>query len=439
MKRSPITNLLLLSLIVVLVVFSFATGCSRAETSTPTTGAVSTTAAAQQPATSSTTPAASSPAAVNKIVRVGIMGGQTGPAAGVVIPWLTELEYFLRYINEVEGGIDGIKLEWRIIDNKGTPEGAITAYKELRDSYKPDLYFVIEEYYLSSIREMINEDQAVVITSSPLDPRFYVPPQHFFTIAIPTCDGLAGYAKWIMENWEGPGQPKLGVLYWDMATGEMAYNMAKSWINSQGIETVPISYKYSVMDFKPQLMRLRDAGVTHIFLHADSQQAALLIRDMKALGLTGKIPVAFNEMVEADVVIKLAGQDAEGYYVLRSESPYADQEEAAKMYTRIWEWAGTPNKWSDNRLPLTVKAVITAAIREAAAVAGPDNINNITLYEALNRLTRIDTWENSHDFGYGPDRRLGVQTMKITQIKGDRTISASDYIVLPRTFEGIDK
>ena len=70
-------------------------------------------------------------------IRIGVIGGQTGPAAAEVVALIEELEYILDYINEEEGGIEGAKLSWRIVDNKGTPEGAISAYKELRDGFDP--------------------------------------------------------------------------------------------------------------------------------------------------------------------------------------------------------------------------------------------------------------------------------------------------------------
>jgi ABC-type branched-subunit amino acid transport system substrate-binding protein len=453
MKKYPVQGILVTAILLTLALLIG--GCSPSAAPSSPVAPAPATSAAPAPATSSlpapapTTPApgtsapapapASPGASGAPVVRIGALGGQTGPAAGPVTAWFTEMGNIFKYTNEVEGGIDGIKLDWRIVDNKGNPEGAITAYKELRDSYNPQIFVVIEDYYLFGIKDTINQDKSVAITSSPLDPRFYMPPQNYFSIAIPTSDGLAGYAKWVQQSWKGPGQPKIGVLYWDFASGEMAWNMARGWIAKQGIDTVPVTYKYTLMDFKPQLMRLRDAGVTHIWVLGDSQQAALVIRDMKGLGLNDKIPVTFNEMVEADVVLSLAGKDAEGYTILRSESPYSDQSEAAKLYTRIWEWAGKKDKWSDNRLPMTLKAVINAAVRQAAADVGKDKIDKIAIYNALNTLKSIDTWGNSHDFGYGPDRRLGVQTMKISKITGNGTVSISDFVTLPRTFEGIDK
>jgi ABC-type branched-subunit amino acid transport system substrate-binding protein len=345
---------------------------------------------------------------------------------------------FFKYWNEVQGGVDGIKLEWKTADNKGTPEGAITAYKELRDNFSPQIYVAIEDYYLAGIRDMINQDGSTIVTTSPMDPRFYVPPQHFFSIAISSADGLAGYAKWLKETYKGSTPLKLGILYWDFASGEMAVNMAKPYIAKIGVDSTAVVYKYSDLSLQTPLMRLRDAGVTHIWMLANSSQAAMVIKEMKGLGLTGKIDICFNEMVESDVVISLAGAEAEGCYILRSESPYSDNTEAAQLYTKMWDWAGKKGLWADNRLPLTLQAVIVGAIKQAAADVGKDKIDKAAIYNALNKLTAIDTWGNSKDFGYGQDRRLGVQTMKIAKFTKTGTISASDYIVMPRVFEGID-
>ena len=76
-------------------------------------------------------------------IRIGVMGGQTGPAASSVVTLFDELEKTFEYMNEVEDGIDDVKLSWRIVDNRGTPEGAITAYRELRDTFDPHIYFAV--------------------------------------------------------------------------------------------------------------------------------------------------------------------------------------------------------------------------------------------------------------------------------------------------------
>jgi len=374
------------------------------------------------------------------VIRIGITGGQTGPAPADVIALIEELEYVLSYINEVEGGIDGVPIEWRIIDNGGTPEGAITAYKELRDSFDPLLFFAVEDYYLLGAMADIIADEAVIVTASAIQPQGFVPPGRFFALPIAISDGFAGYAKWVLENHQGEGMPKIGVLYWeDVPTGEL-WRLAEPWVRKQGIEIEMAGYSIRTMDLTPQLLRLKEAEVDYIWMLGVAGNAALAIRDYYNLGFAGQVPMCFNEFVVADQLLELAGAGAQGFNLYRSEVPYSDGSAAADLYTEIMKWAGVADdKWSDNRLVMSFKSLLTAAVETAVDAVGWDELDSAAIYDALNSLTVIDTGGNAVGFGYGPDRRVGVSSIKIAVLTEDGTVSASDPIEMPRTFEGIDK
>jgi len=369
-----------------------------------------------------------------KEIRIGIMGGQTGPAASSVVPMFEELEHVLNYVNEVEGGIDGIKLSWRIVDNKGTPEGAIIAYKELRDGFDPLFYIAVEDYYYLGIKDMIAEDNAILFTLSALNPQCYIPPSVFYDISLPLSDGFAGFVKWALEDWKGTGKPKIGVLYWDLPSG-MQYQMAQKWVMQQGVELVPVQFPIALMDLKPQLMKLRDAEVDYIWMMGLTPNAAVAIRDFLGLGMAG-IPFCFNEYVEPDVLLDLVGEAAEGFYSYRAEGPYADGAPAAELFTKIWKWATNEEKRSDNRITITLKAVITAAVKQALADVGWDKLDRETFSNAVDKLSSIDTWGNTKDLSFGPDKRVGVSTIKMGRFTKGERVSVSDWIDLPRTFEG---
>jgi hypothetical protein len=367
------------------------------------------------------------------------MGGQTGPAASSVVQILNELTNTLKYTNEVEGGIGGIKLDWKVVDNKGTLDGARSAYLYLRESYQPQIYFVVEDYYYLGLLDLFQKDNSVVFTTSELDPRCFVPPTRFFGVSIPTSDGFAGYVKWVQQNWKGPGQPKIGVLYWDLASGT-AWQSAQSWALKQGVTLDPVQYSMTTLDLKSPLLRMKNDGCTSVWMMSISQVAALAVRDMLSLGLTTTMPMTFNEFVESDVLLGLVGSAAQGFTIVRSESPYADNTQAAQLYSKIWKWATGKDTWSDNRLVITLKTAITAAVNRAAANVGKDKIDGASIYDALNQLSTIDTLGNSSPaFGYGPTSRIGVKAIKISKMTDKGTVSASDYITTPRTFEGIDK
>ena len=277
-------------------------------------------------------------------IRIGILGGQTGPAAASVVAMLDEVEHVFNYNNDVEGGIAGARLSWKIVDNRGTPEGSVTAYRELRDGFDPLLYFAVEDYYLLGVKDEIEADEAVIFTASIIDPRAFLPPGRFFGLPIPTSDGFAGYAKWVLENHEGPGMPKIGVFYWgDVPTGQQ-WRMAEAWVRKQGIELELVEYSIRAMDLKPQLLRLRDAEVDYIWMMGVSGNAALAIGDFLGLGLGGQIPFCFNEYVVSDELLGMVGPAAEGFYVYRSETPFSDGSAAADMYSKIWKAATGEDK-----------------------------------------------------------------------------------------------
>lgn len=377
------------------------------------------------------------PAAAPELtVRVGLMGGLTGPAAAAVKTALEEDELMMRYINEREGGIDGIRLEWKTVDNKGTPDGAVIAYKELRDSFKPVLNVVIEDYYYLGAKSQIEADKAVVITHSALDNRGFVPPGRFFSMGIPTADAFGAYVKGILT--EMKGRAKVGVVYWDLPSG-LQWRAAEAWARKQGADFVPVTYSMTAMDLKPQFLQLKDANVDCVWMMATTPQAALAIRDWRGLGLAGKIPFCFNEFTESEPLLKIVGDQAEGFYQYRAESPYSDNSQASRLYTDIWAFGGKPDRWSDNRIVITLKAILRDVIKRAATDVGRDKINSEAIYNALNRATKIDTWGNMEGFSFGPDKRIGVSAIKMQRYTKNGTVSVGGWITTPRLFEGVDK
>jgi ABC-type branched-subunit amino acid transport system substrate-binding protein len=426
-------------IILIAAVVSLLGACSSNVTTTPQ----STSASPNPSRSASTAPASAAPEAPKPEIRIGILAGLTGPGKSAVVPMMDEIENVLKYTNQVEGGIDGAKLSWKIMDNQGTPDGAIIAYKEMRDSFKPTVYFIVEDYLYAGIKDTLTEDKAVMLSSASLQSSLYVPPGRVFGFSVPTADGFAAYSKWVLADWaknhpEQSRPPKVGVLYWDLPSG-LQWKVAEAWVKKQGVELFPVSFPMTSIDLKTQFMQLRDAGVDYIWMQAISQQAALAVRDFSSLGLNGKIPFTFSEMTESQVLTSLAGQGTKGFYQYRSENPYSENSQAAQLWSAIWKWARNEEKWSDNRISITYKVVFTAAVKQAAADAGWQKVDNNSIYEALNKLTSIDTLGNLQSFGYGPQKRLGVSAIKMTQYTGTGTVSVSDPITLPRVFEGIDK
>jgi len=431
MKKGILGKILVACLTLALLVPAVI-GCSSGSGAT-TTAATSTATTAATTATTTQTAAttAATTTAAQHEIRIGVMGGMTGPAAQAIVPMFKDYENMFKYINEIEGGIEGAKLVWKFVDNKGTPDGAIQAYKELRDTFQPTIYLAVEDYYLAGAKATIEADKSTIITTSAMMGALFAPAGRFFCTTAPTADTVSGYANYINQNWTGDKNPKLGILYWDLPSG-MAWKAAETWIKGQGVDIVPVSYPYATLDFKPQLMQLRDAKVDYVYGMTNVQQNSIIVRDYRSLGLT--FPICFCEMGSATDLLAIVGDQAEGFYELRYESPASDNSEAAQLYSAIEKWANGTEKWSDNRLQIIFKGVLTNAVKQAVADVGWDKLDNEAMYQALNKLTSINTWGNCSAFGYGPDKRIGSSTIKIKQYTKTGTVSVSDWVTMPDVF-----
>lgn len=433
MQRNMVKIGIVVLLAVLLIGLPVATGCAKPAAPAPQPGPAPAVTPAPAPA-----PTPAPKVETPKEIKVGIMGGQTGPAAPAVSAMFQDIEQIFRYVNEVEGGIDGIKLKWKVVDNKGTLEGAVLSYKELKEGFNPLFYFLVEDYYYLGIKDTMTADKAVSFTSSAIDSRAYVPPGIFYCISLPIADGFGAFTKWVMNDWKGTGKPKIGVLYWELASGQQ-YRAAEGFAVKQGVELVPIQYPMVLMDLKPQLMKAQEAKVDYIWMQCTAPQAAVAVRDARALGIAGKTPFVFNEYVEPDVLLNIAGEAADGFYSYRSESPVSDNAPASQLYTKIMSWAINKEKKNENRLPMTLKYAITAMIKQAVKDVGYEKLDRDALINALNKMTSIDTMGNIKNLSYGPDRRIGITAIRMSKITKTGTVSVGDWIDMPRIFEGKEK
>ena len=443
-KMSLRIGLLILSMVLVILLLAGCgsnSGPAANPTQPPATSPAPSSAA---PATTTNSVPASTPApappASSAIFRIGYMGQMSGDAGAAVTKLFQESEYMMKYINEVEGGINGVKLDWKMADNRGTADGAIVAYKQLRDTYKPNLYVQVEDFLLLGMLKDIATDGSVITTTSAIVPNLYNPPARIYSHSMPTVDGFGAYLNWVISDWKGPGNPRVGVLYWSDNQSAQAWMGAKAWGERKNIEFVPVTYSITALDLKAQLLKFKDSKVNYIWAHAITPNAAVVVRDANSLGIAKQISITFMEYVESQELLKQAGDAVEGFYGYIHHSPYSEGTQAAKIYTQMWKQFGNKdNVWSDNRGVITLKGLLNALVPKIAADIKDNKLTNDALNNALSGLSNIDTWGNNKDFGYGPTKRVGISALKIHQYTKTGTITVGDWVPMPRFFEGVEK
>ncbi len=151
------------------------------------------------------------------------------------------------------------------------------------------------------------------------------------------------------------------------------------------------------------------------------------------------VRVGLRAVLDGEPNLQVVGEAADGLYIVNSSAPWTDGLEANRRSAEMNAYPSQTIEPTDGYNPLW--AILTALFRQAIAdVGGYENLSGEAFYNALQKLEDIDTGGAFGKFGWGPDTRVGVQSMKIIQLRkteeGMQSFSVTDWIELTNIFEG---
>jgi branched-chain amino acid transport system substrate-binding protein len=398
------------------------------------------------------------PAAEEKEITIGGTHILTGAPASSTGPGFQSFMELIRYINEVEGGIDGIKIKYVWADDKYDPATAAIAYKRMRDRHHPVMWWTMStDHVAASAKKMFERDRTPVMLYTAYVQDLFSPTGVFFSYGFNPANIFTGLVRWILQDWEvsgGTGRPKLGYLHWDMPFGTTPLDAgADRWAQEHGVDVVSRTYAPMPLDLRPPLLGLKDAGVDYVYLVGVTADNTALIRDARAAGLWDEMKFIIAATSDPySHVLPLVGEDAEGLYQVASNEPWTAGPEVARALrvgAEIREWAGHSPSRMDIATTVATKQILTAAVRRAAADVGYENLNGEAMYNALLNVGPIDTHGGFNLVGWGPGRRIAqsgivmLQYRKMapgSEIPPDgimmETVAVSDWIETTNIFEG---
>jgi ABC-type branched-subunit amino acid transport system substrate-binding protein len=398
------------------------------------------------------------PAAEEKKITIGHTSALTGYAASSTAPAFQEFTDTIKYINEVEGGVDGIKINLVWADDAFDPAKAAMAYKNLRNRHHPIMWLSLTmDYVVVGAKDMFERDKTPILLYYSMTPELYDPPGMLFALGTSPTNNFTGLVRWILQDWEasgGTGRPKLGYLHWGLPLGTAPLDMGVDrWAEEHGVDFVSRTYTPVPLDLRPQLLGLRDDGVDYVYLQGVSGDVTALVRDSRGAGLWDEMKFIIDATSEAyTVVLPFIREDAEGLYQVRNNEPWSagpEVAQAVRIHAKMREWAGQSATRFDIAESVVIKQVLTAAVRQAVADVGYEDLSGEAMYNALLKMGPIDTQGGSHWVGYTEDRRIGQSDIKMVQYRklppGSEvppdgimmeTVAVSDWIETTNIFEG---
>ena len=303
-------------------------------------------------------------------IRLGFTPPLTGASAAQGSYQSKAIKLALKQINEA-GGINGKKIDLRVVDNQSTNPGALAA-----------------------LQKAVEQEKVLALVGSVKSTQILAAADAIKTYGVPTIVGgtnvnitrqgnpwlfrvrpddsiaAAAIVKYIKEDAK---LTKVGILHDTDAFGTGGADLVEKYAKEQGL-TVVTREKYTTKDkdYTAQLLSIKSAGAQILVLYVPNpEDAAIVLRQYRQLGSPYKF-IGTPSSIERDC-LNLAKEAAEGIWGIADYVPGAS--EATRKYAADYQKEyGEPfdptSAWTYDGLNILVNAVKKggedrAKIREA--------------------------------------------------------------------------
>lgn len=294
-------------------------GCSGG-TAKETSSAKSEASAETSAAKEGETGAAEQSTATGDPIKVGVSNMVTGPMAAGGLRMKQAITMAFEEINAKGGVLGGRPLEMVLVDDTGTPTGAVNAVNKILGE---NVSVAIGPHTspMASATQELYRKAGVPFVSAATSPKLLdAQNPYFFRISV--SDGAVGPAmvEFAVEKF---GAKKIGALYDTDDYGVAADGATKTYCAEKGLEYYSEGFTSGDKDLTSQLSKIKSWGPDVIFDFAHDAEAALVVRQLDELGM-GEIPhVGPNALAQAQTYDLCDAKQLEGTFA--STDFYADE------------------------------------------------------------------------------------------------------------------
>lgn len=370
-----------------------------------------------------------------KVVSYLDLADLTGPTAGMRGSADTLERYYFDDLNE-KGGIEGVKVNFIVVDTRYDTARAVAAYKRYRD--EPNLLYVATPGTdaARALAPRYERDDLVAYASA--DGYFQAHQGRVFLWGPCYQDMFAAVLRWVVDDWKAkgnPGMPKVGDIAWDNAYGREALRGGKEYAEKLGVTLLPLElFPPGTLKHDVYLTRLASAGANYIFVGGVDPTPSNVIRDASALGLTKDIQFISDVYGTSEGVgLKGHAEALEGTitvtYFLRGDEAYNHP------FCEVWKkHSDVPLSELPDLLPLGVQWArgFEFGLRGALKDVGYEELDGDALMQAMMKLTGMDINEGyTGPCTYSETNRRGTETVKLYQAKNGKMVPITDWVEVP--------
>jgi len=306
-----------------------------------------------------------------KEIKIGVHTSLTGGASFIGQGGRLGIDLATAEIN-AHGGVNGRKLNVVYVDDRGAPDGGVSAARRLVDEEKVFAVFGAGPSAATvSVLPFFQQTKVPYFVSFASDPRVLekFSANIYSGATVPQADALGEYAKFLIETIKAK---RVAIFACDQPHCSSGKPILKGLLDKAGVASTIIDYNSGDTDFTGQIQQAIASKPDAVFLFGLAPDEGRLIPQIRNADIQQPI---VTDTSGCDLsVLRLSGKAAEGYYTFWfGGSQFYDDNTGAmgKFYAsldanKIQRPANTPNLYS--LMAYSDVYVVAEAIR----LAGPD-------------------------------------------------------------------
>ncbi len=254
----------------------------------------------------------------DRSVKIGLMGGMTGPAAEVWVPIAHGLKAFLKKANN-EGGVHGRKIEYILEDDRYSIPLALSGFKKL--VYK-DKIFALQGAsgvgHTAAIIPLAEKEKMPLIAASA-EKRFFVPARKYIFSVIPLYEDQAKLVFEYVFNDMKLKNPTIALMYTDVGAGKDTRDTVRELAKVYPVTAYKdVPFTMGALDFTSEMLNLKRLKPDVVYIHGYVTDTAMIIKSAYRMGLSSTFIVSQYSCVPQTLEIagkaatKIAGKEGTG-------------------------------------------------------------------------------------------------------------------------------
>ncbi len=358
----------------------------------------------------------------NDTITLGTIQDLSGPIAG----WGKEVRQgMMLRVDEAneQGGVNGRKLVLKMEDSGYDPKRAVLAAQKLVNQDK--IFMMLGHIGTAqNMAAMPVQFAKNIINFFPLTAarEMYEPFNRLkYAYAAPYYDQIRLVLPKLAKE---KNAKKICIIYQDDEFGLEVMRGGETALKAMGMEyTEKTSFKRGSTDFSSQVAKMKAANCDLVVLGTIIRETIGTIGESRKTGFN---PVFLgSQAAYTDLIHKLGGKAMDGLYAtMAMQNPYVDDE---SQPIRFWANKYKTKYNDDPGVFSTYGYSIMDSFIRAAEKAGK-NLSTDSFIKAMDTMVMPPNIFGSAEYSYGPQKRLGNDLSRISQIQDGKWKVVSDYI-----------